>query len=373
MKLLCINHEFPPIGGGGATACYFLTKELEQMGDSCTVITSSFADLPARETVNGCRVIRVKALRRKRDKSTFLEMLTFMFSAFFTAGRLLRKESFDRCFIFFGIPSGPLGWYIKKRYRIPYIIRIGGGDIPGSQDRFQILYRLLSLPLKRIWKDASSVVANSEGLERRARAFYDCSHLQVITNGVDHQYFSRKTAEKKYEVEILFVSRLLEGKGLQYVIPRMKEIQERTVGEVHLSIVGDGPYREELAQIIRKHGMEGLVSMEGRQDKESLLEYYSRADIFILPSRGEGMPNVVLEAMAMKLPIIMTPCEGSKELVTDNGIIADYKHFSDAVVKLANDRELREKMGNRSREIAEDRFQWKHIARQYREVLEHHE
>lgn len=82
------------------------------------------------------------------------------------------------------------------------------------------------------------------------------------------------------------------------------------------------------------------------------------------------MPNVVLEAMSMGLPIVMTPCQGSKELVTDNGIIADYRHFSEAIVKLCKEPGLRKEMGKRSREIVEERFQWKQIAGQYERLLQ---
>ena len=81
------------------------------------------------------------------------------------------------------------------------------------------------------------------------------------------------------------------------------------------------------------------------------------------------MPNVVLEAMSMGLPIVMTPCQGSKELVTDNGIIADYKHFAQAIIKLCKDPELRRQMGEKSRKNVEKSFQWKQIARQYEKLL----
>ncbi|MBR6771131.1 MAG: glycosyltransferase family 4 protein [Lachnospiraceae bacterium] len=369
MNILCINHEFPPIGGGGATACYFLTRELKEAGNSFTIVTSAFSDLPLEEQINGGRVIRVKALRRKREKSTFPEMLSFLVSAFFTVKKLLKKEKFDICFTFFGIPSGPLAWYIKRRYRIPYIIRMGGGDIPGAQNRFKLLYKLLSNPLKRIWEESEGVVANSEGLQEKARKFHDCKKLQVITNGVDSQYFCRQSAEKREGIELLFVSRLLEGKGLQYIIPELEMIQQKASVPIHLSIVGDGPYREELIRLTRAYHMEEIISFEGLQNRESLLAYYSRADIFILPSKSEGMPNVVLEAMSMGLPIVMTPCQGSKELVTDNGIIADYKHFAQAIIKLCKDPELRRQMGEKSRKNVEKSFQWKQIARQYEKLL----
>ena len=64
-----------------------------------------------------------------------------------------------------------------------------------------------------------------------------------------------------------------------------------------------------------------MVEFVGQKNKKEIVPFYQNADLFILPSAKEGMPNVVLEAMACGLPIIMTPCEGSKELVQDNGYI----------------------------------------------------
>ena len=75
-----------------------------------------------------------------------------------------------------------------------------------------------------------------------------------------------------------------------------------------------------------------LVRFEGRKNKDQVLRYYQAADLFLLPSLSEGMPNVVLEAMASGLPIVITPCEGSKELVTDNGVIAPLDNFADALI-----------------------------------------
>ena len=65
-----------------------------------------------------------------------------------------------------------------------------------------------------------------------------------------------------------------------------------------------------------------MIQFVGQKEKDGIVPYYQNADLFILPSAKEGMPNVVLEAMACGLPIVMTSCEGSKELITDNGIIS---------------------------------------------------
>ncbi len=93
------------------------------------------------------------------------------------------------------------------------------------------------------------------------------------------------------------------------------------------------------------------------------------ADLFVLPSLSEGMPNVVLEAMASGLAIVMTPCEGSRELVTDNGIIASLDGFSEALLRVCVDEEERIRMGHNSLRRVEAHFRWESIGERYLSVL----
>lgn len=376
MKILIISHEYPPIGGGGANACFFLTREFAKKGHQVTVITAQFENLAHCEaTGEGARIIRVPCRRGNKEKSSFSEMLSYLLSAWRRADALLKKEKYDICLTFFGIPSGPLALHLKRKYQLPYVVRFGGGDIPGAQKRFKYLYTMLAPVVRAIWKNASHLIANSEGLKKRALAFEDRYAVDIIENGVDNLFFVPGGREKEAEaVVILFVSRLIEGKGLQYLIPELPEIQEsvrqKTGRGVRLVIVGDGPYRAALEELTAGAGARELVRFEGRKDKEQVQRYYQAADLFVLPSLSEGMPNVVLEAMASGLPIVMTPCEGSKELVTDNGIIASLKNLPEALIRVCADERERRAMGQNSLRRVESYFRWESIGDRYLTVLE---
>lgn len=373
--ILILTHEYPPLGGGGANACLFLAREFAKDGNKVTVITAGFSQLPEEEiTSDGVILKRIKCTRKSEASSSFSEMLSYLILARKAAEKLIKQNKYDICLVFFGIPSGPLALYLKKKYKLPYIIRLGGGDIPGTQKRFGAVYKIISPVLRIVWKEASGIVANSEGLRKRAQNFESRYPLYIAENGVDSDFF--RPAENKRAadyINILFVSRLIERKGLQFVIPKLKAIQkdvsEKTSKNIHLTIAGDGPYRETLENLVNEHECRSLVSFLGQKSKDEIRAVYQSADLFILPSLWEGMPNVVLEAMASGLPIIMTPCEGSSELVSDNGYISGIDSFADNITKLCTDSELMKTMGQNSLKAVNERFNWKKTANIYRKLM----
>lgn len=368
MKILAISHEYPPIGGGGGNACYFLLENFVKAGHEVTLVTANYGQMNRHELKSGFCIIRVNSKRKHKEHSSFYEMLDFLVRAYIVADKLEKKNKFDVCLIFFGIPSGPIGYMLKKKYNLPYFIRFGGGDIPGTQKRFSMLYKLLGPAIKSIWRNAEKLIVNSSGLKERAQRFYDEKQFDVVCNGVDASIFcegKRKLEGEKNSFNVLFVSRLLERKGMQYVIPQLSELNDKMNGKLRLTIVGDGPYRQILERSVKENGVENIVKFEGQKDKGEVIHYYQNSDVFILPSDWEGMPNVVLEAMASGLPIIMTPCEGSAELIKNNGFIAKRSEFGARIFELYSDDCLRKEMSHVSRERATELFSWEKASEQY--------
>lgn len=369
MKILVVSHEFPPIGGGGANACYFLTKGFAERGHQVTLVTANYQGLPEEEVNNGVHIIRVNALRCHREHCSFKEMLSYLMKALPLAERLYKMEKFNICLCFFGIPSGPIGYVLKKKYKLPYVIRFGGGDVPGFQKRFTKVYKLIGPAIKVIWKNADALIANSQELTDMALGFYNKRDFQIIYNGVDIETFYPKKKEMDEEFKILFASRLIERKGLQYVIPQLKKIQQSVDKKVRLIVVGDGPYRDELENLVKQYEAQEMILFEGQKNREEMLSYYQNADLFILPSNNEGMPNVVLEAMACGLPIIMTPCGGSSALIEGNGYIAERNAFGDVIVKMINNISLCRDMGGNSKRRIDSFFTWDKVVEKYLSIM----
>lgn len=371
MNILVVSHEFPPIGGGGANACLFLTKGYVDAGHKVTLITAWFEGLQEHEILNGVEIFRVKSKRKHKEHCSFQEMLSYITKACPLAGKLAKREKYDVCHVFFGIPSGVIGYWLKKRYRLPYIIRFGGGDVPGFQERFKYVYKIIGPFVKSIWKNAAALVANSEGLRQFAKNFYSKKAIDIIYNGVDtEKFYPDITKRNSEQINLLFVSRLIERKGLQFIIPGLKEIQKATDKRVRLTIVGDGPYRETLEGLVKQNGVENMVVFEGQKDKKELLPYYQAGDIFVFPSKREGMPNAVLEAMACGLPIIMAPCEGSQELIEGNGMIVPADEMGETLKDVVTDSRKLAHWGEESRKRAEMIFSWNETVRSYINLME---
>src|SRR5947199_111559 len=115
-----------------------------------------------------------------------LGQLSFIAAARRYALGFTRRFRPDASLAFFGMPSGAVAWLLKKVYRVPYVVSLRGGDVPGFRPYdFKTVHMLMGPFLHAIWHTASSVVANSRGLRDLARAFDAGIDIPIIPNGVD--------------------------------------------------------------------------------------------------------------------------------------------------------------------------------------------
>ena len=377
MRLLFLSHEYPPVGGGGATTCRNLAETLAGAGHEVYVVTGpepGEKPVLGRPDGHSVRVIRVGGRRKCADHCSFLEMLSYLLMADREACRLHRKKPFDLCLAFYGIPAGPAALHLKKRYGLPYVVRIGGGDIPGFQNRFRLLYCLLAPFVRLVWKEADALTANSRGLKRMALRFSRTDRIQVVPNGVDTELFApqRGSGEEDTEpVRLLIVCRLLKRKGIGDVISCLSDVEDRCGRKLVLTIAGSGPAEQELKEMADRSGAASAIRFTGWIPRETLPGLYRQADIFLCPSFREGMPNTVLEAMASGLPVVMRKrCPGAAELVRENGVLAE-ESFADAMVRiLSMERSEWRKMGLKSRALAENEFSRSKNAENYLELFQ---
>lgn len=373
MRILAVNHEFPPLGGGGANANYYIARELVRQGHEVTVITSRMADLPARESVDGIEVIRLQCLRRHVSYSTLTECLFWVVRAVWFCALWAARHRPDIVQSFFALPNGPVAWAASRAARCPYVVRLGGGDVPGNDPtRYSRVHRLMMPITRMVLRHAAGLIVNSRGLLAKAREAYPELEFAIIPNGVALDEFNPDPGRRNgAPMRLLCVSRLVERKGIQYLIPALANLRRRGL-QFHLRVVGDGPMLAQLRQAVADEGIADCVQIDGAVPHEQLPEVYREADLFVLPSLAEGMPNVMLEAISSGLAVIGTRVAGMDELVREgrNGWLVeagDSAGLERALEAALRDPRKTVAMGEASRALAEE-MSWSRIARSYDET-----
>ncbi len=372
MRILLINSEYPPIGGGAGNASANIARCLAALGHAVTLVTAHFGDLPRQEIQNDVTIYRIPALRRKQDRSGALEQLAFIVSASFWTLNWARRNKPNAALAFFGMPSGAVAWLLKAVYKVPYIVSLRGGDVPGFRPYdFKTFHKLIGPFLRVIWHNASAVIANSNGLRDLAVAFDAGFAIPIIPNGVDAARFD--ASERDWSSpRLLSAGRVVHQKGLDLGLRALAQLKDLNW---EWRIAGDGPRMEALKTLARELGIAERVTFLGWQSREELAKWYHQSNLFLFPSRHEGMPNAVLEAMASGLPVAATRIAGNEELVVDGvtGVLVnaeDVDALRDGLRRLIVDGKTREQMGRAARRRVESEYSWENVARQYAEYLE---
>ena len=209
-----LNYEFPPIGGGGSYVAYEIAKNLVSEGHSVDVVTMSFGSLPFFEEVDGINIYRVKSLRKKKESCQPWEQLTYIFSAKSFLKKHLKNHNYDIVHAHFIIPTGVIALWLKKKYGLDYVVTSHGSDVLGYNERFKILYPLLSNPWKKIVLNAKATTSPSAFLSEWIGEIARGGELVVIPNGIE----ANKFVPLKKEKIILVVARLFKNKGVQDIL-----------------------------------------------------------------------------------------------------------------------------------------------------------
>lgn len=368
MRILVLNYEFPPIGGGGAPVSYELARGYANRGHDVDVVTARFGDLPTEEVVDGMRVYRLNCLRRRKELSHVYELLSFVLAAKCFFRWHLRQHRYDVCHAHFIVPTGLVALHLKKKYGVPYVITAHGSDVPGyNDDRFTWLHLLTPPLLRRVCNGAALIVTASDYLAELIRARirdYPAGRIVKIPNGIDALEFV--PLDKKNI--ILATGRLLPRKGFQHLI---KAVSDVDLGfDIH--ICGDGPTRTQLLQLADES--QTRIIFHGWVDARSDLyrELLGTAAIFVLPSTQENASVSLLEAMSAGCAVVTSDVPGCLETLHDSGVLINPKdtiELRDCLLALTRNAKLCKRLQRIARQRIETVFAWDRIVEAYEEEL----
>jgi len=217
------------------------------------------------------------------------------------------------------------------------------------------------------------VTANTEGVLHALQEMGTWQRLDLLPNPLPGGLNLNSASQaSEREPELLAVARLVPQKGLDLLIRAFASLHESVRSGWRIVLVGDGPERGALEALAQQQGIRDQVVFEGFQSNP--LRYMQRASIFTLPSRFEGMPNALLEAMAAGLPSVVSDaspgplemvCDGRQGLVVPNENI---EALAAALQQLMRDQRLRERMGMEARTTLRA-LDWDVVEPHWRSVL----
>lgn len=306
------------------------------------------------------------------DRKLILQIPSFLMSQAKNAFSIVKREKISMVHAHWLIPQGLLGAFIKKKYGIPLIVTIHGSDLFPLKNRiFRHLQKIVVENADII--TVPSQTAKDELLLRFPRIK---NKVEILPMGIDTSTFNpKKEGRGKYGKcqIILFVGRLNEQKGIEYLIRSMPLVAGK-IKNARLLIIGDGEHKKRLNEIISGLKLENIEFL-GAKEHSELPYYYRISDAVVLPSATsrigtEGMGLVLVEAMACGTCAIGSSSGGIKDVIKDrhNGLIFEEKNPEDLANKIImaiGDKKLRTRLGKNGMAYAKQNYDWKIISKKF--------
>ena len=374
---MLLNYEFPPMGGGAGRATYNIARQLALLGHDVDVLTSRANGEKACEETGGVTIHRVPIIRENIHECGFFGAFVYVFFAYFKLIKLIETKDYDILHYFFGLPTGLLAVLPARHKHIPFVVSLRGSDVPfydPFNKHLSLAHQLLKPVTQSIWRRANHVVALSESLRSTALKTSPKEKIDVIENGIDSEIFHAKRNRRvDKSFKMILVSRLIERKGIQYVIAAMSGLAD---ADISLTVVGVGKYEKKLKKMCEECGLQSVVHFYGYCPNEKLPSLYHESDVFILTSLAESFGIVFLEAMASGLPVIGGRTGGVPAIVSaENGILVEptsVKEIGNAIVKMKENPGMRRDMAVRNRQKVLEQYSWERVAEMYNRIYGKH-
>jgi teichuronic acid biosynthesis glycosyltransferase TuaC len=343
LRLLLITNLFPtPVDPVRGIFIYQLVQELKSLCDITIVcplpwfprIKSlyfikkwyDFSLVPKSYFVNGVKVYSPKYLIIPRVSETVHSVLMFL-GVIKTVLNLNRQGRFDTINVQWLYPDGVVAYWVARILRLPLSVSGLGCDVNLFLEQKQKKLQIVNM-LKHV--DVITVV--SESMKRRLlEEGVQEQKISIIPNGVNARVFRlrdkaacrQKLALPREGKIVLFVGRLLEIKGVSYLIEAARLLAEMQ-REFTLYLVGEGAQRQRYEDAVTEHHLRDHVRFVGSKGHHEIGLWMGACDVFCLPSLQEGCPNVVLEALSCGRPVVASRVGGIPDMVCEkSGVLVE--------------------------------------------------
>ena len=347
--------------GGIVFLAVDLAQEISEMGHNVTIYTTDL------DFSNGPNKFNKKLPRIERFEKFLINRTHVWFSLklFFVNTSMSKEIENDKPDIIhtIGLRSfqSIIAWRVSKKLNIPLVVSDQGGltthpFLAESGFFLKTLYKIQDFFIRKIINDASVISVANEYEQKIFSSLNKKSRIEIIRNGINlKKLISKHNFKEKYQINsnfILFVGRFSKSKGIETLINAFSIVKnELKDSNIHLVIMGvDFGYQAEMEKLIKKLNLSEEIKVIKNPPRDDVISAYGESEFLVLPSQWELSPLVPLESFAFKKPVISTNSHGIPYTVQNNknGILVEPENsleLSNAIVKLLNDSELREKLG----------------------------
>lgn len=367
MNILQVTPYFFPHFGGVESHVLGLSESLIKLGHEVEVVTSRYSRMPETEILNGIKITRLPQWINMYNTPLVTSIRQFVRRTHADIIHVHSPPPFTERFAAKGAKDAGKPFVVTHHCDLELKGLFGNTAVSFYQNY------LGKYPLE----EADRVISTTESYATTSRTLWDID-VTVIPNAVDIHRFNLqndgKVIRDKYSSEdeplALFVGRLVPHKGIGILI---RSLTYTDKGK--LLIVGDGPYKKWLVDLVNKLDLKDRVVFVGPVDDYWLPSYYSATDVVVLPStsRLEAFGIVGLEGMASGKPLILSDIPGVRDVISDKeGYIVeplDPSAIAEALDKIWNAPEMAREMGKRGRLRVEKLFSWEKVAKDIENVF----
>ncbi len=375
-KILIFSIAYIPFVGGAELAVKEITDRINDF--HFDLITLRFdKKLPRVEKMGNVIVYRIKGIKGAK--------LLFPFFAFFKALSLYKKNKYRITWSIMANRAGFAALFFKIFHpKIKFLLTLQEGDaLDYPKKQIGIFWLLLKPLFIAIFSQANYIQAISNYLANWAREMGTKNPIEIVPNGVDIKNFSREYLEQELndlkiklgknpnDKYLITTSRLVEKNAVGDIIEALKYLPEN----IKFLILGKGPLEKKLRIQVSNSEFQNRILFLGHIEPKEVHQYLAISDIYVRPSLSEGLGSSFLEAMAAGVPVIATPVGGIPDFLRDGetGLFCEVKNpksIAEKVKILLENKELREKIIKKAKEMILRDYNWDFIADKMRNIFE---
>ena len=368
-RVLIFSLAYVPFVGGAELAVKEITDRIKDI--EFDLITLCFdKKLPRFEIIGNVNVYRIGG------EKTF-----FPFFAFCKARKLHKKNRYNLVWSIMANRAGFVALFFKTFFpKVKFLLTLQEGDAENyPEKRMGFLKIFLKSIFRKIFTKADYIQVISNYLADWARDMGTKAPIEVVPNGVDLNKIKSKISNLKASIKnakvIITTSRLVYKNGIDVLIKAAAELKTLIPDSLFvIQILGGGPEDKKMKELAKELKVNNVVQFIGHIEPENIYDYLAEADIFVRPSRSEGLGSSFLEAMGAGLPVIGTPVGGIVDFLKDGetGLfsrVGDAQDLAEKIKLLMTDEDLAKRISENGRRLVLEKYDWDDIAQKMKEIF----